>query len=107
MNERIRELAEQAKCYADENCANNLLMQIQADLLGIPVIRPAVIETFEEKFAELIVRECMELAMTEKSRYANLYNKESDQNKYLTMLHCATSMDNYRLLLKEHFGVEE
>ncbi|MDA0237076.1 MAG: glycerol kinase GlpK [Proteobacteria bacterium] len=26
-------------------CSNNLLMQIQADLLGIPVIRPAVIET--------------------------------------------------------------
>ena len=26
-------------------CANNLLMQIQADLLGIPVIRPSVIET--------------------------------------------------------------
>ena len=26
-------------------CANNLLMQIQANLLGIPVIRPAVIET--------------------------------------------------------------
>jgi len=26
-------------------CANNLLMQIQADLLGIPIIRPAVIET--------------------------------------------------------------
>ena len=26
-------------------CANNMLMQIQADLLGIPVIRPAVIET--------------------------------------------------------------
>lgn len=26
-------------------CANNLLMQIQADLLGIPVIRPVVIET--------------------------------------------------------------
>ena len=26
-------------------CANNLLMQIQADLLGIPVVRPEVIET--------------------------------------------------------------
>lgn len=26
-------------------CANNLLMQIQADLLGVPVLRPAVIET--------------------------------------------------------------
>jgi glycerol kinase len=26
-------------------CANDLLMQMQADLLGIPVVRPAVIET--------------------------------------------------------------
>jgi glycerol kinase len=26
-------------------CANNLLMQFQADLLGIPVVRPAVTET--------------------------------------------------------------
>jgi glycerol kinase len=26
-------------------CANDLLMQFQADLLGIPVVRPAVIET--------------------------------------------------------------
>jgi glycerol kinase len=26
-------------------CVNNLLMQFQADLLGIPVVRPAVIET--------------------------------------------------------------
>ena len=26
-------------------CANNLLMQIQADLLGVPVLRPAVTET--------------------------------------------------------------
>jgi len=26
-------------------CVNDLLMQMQADLLGIPVVRPAVIET--------------------------------------------------------------
>jgi len=26
-------------------CANNLLMQFQADLLGIPVVRPVVTET--------------------------------------------------------------
>jgi glycerol kinase len=26
-------------------CANNLLMQFQADLLGVPVVRPAVQET--------------------------------------------------------------
>ncbi len=49
MNERIRELAEQAKCYADENNAHYLQNQHW-------------IETFEEKFAELIVRECATLA---------------------------------------------
>jgi glycerol kinase len=26
-------------------CVNNLLMQFQADLLGIPVVRPKVVET--------------------------------------------------------------
>ena len=26
-------------------CANNMLMQFQADLLGVPVVRPAVTET--------------------------------------------------------------
>ncbi len=26
-------------------CANNLLMQFQADLLGVPVVRPKVTET--------------------------------------------------------------
>jgi glycerol kinase len=26
-------------------CANNLLMQFQADLLGVPVVRPKVVET--------------------------------------------------------------
>ena len=88
MNKRIRLLAEQAYPHND-----NVNIFRHHDRL--------------EKFAQLIVKECMELAMTEKSRYANLYNKEADPNKYLTMLHCATSMSNYRLLLKEHFGVEE
>ena len=83
----------------------NELIKLLAEQATITRGRMRVVDT--EKFAELIVQECMELAMTEKSRYANLYNKEADQNKYLTMLHCATSMDNYRLLLKEHFGVEE
>jgi hypothetical protein len=83
MNERIKELMAEA----DRKCS---------ETRGI----------YDEILAELIVRECIELAMNEKSRYASLYNKESDANKYLTMLHCATSMDNYGLLLKEHFGVE-
>lgn len=45
MNERIRELAEEAKFYADENHAHY-------------VMNPHWINTFEEKFAKLIVQEC-------------------------------------------------
>ena len=69
MNERIRELAEQAKCYADENNAHYLQNQHW-------------IETFEEKFAELIVRECANVAA------------EHD------------ALDIYEEI-REHFGVEE
>jgi hypothetical protein len=84
---------------------NERILELYIKTLNEECSNPALVDI--EKFAELIVKECMGLAMTEKSRYANLNNKEADQNKYLTMLHCATSMDNYRLLLKEHFGVEE
>ena len=69
MNERIKELAEQAKCYADENNAHYLQ-------------NPHWIETFEEKFAELIVKEtCQKL--------------EDD------------GMVEVAMEIKQHFGVEE
>jgi hypothetical protein len=42
MNERIRELSEQAEKYADDNFRGE----------------PTCSEAFESKFAELIVREC-------------------------------------------------
>ena len=60
-----------------------------------------------KKFAELIIRECIELAMNERLRYSSSYNKEAGWAKQLMMIHCATSMDNYKILLQEHFGVEE
>ncbi len=69
MNERIRELAHEA---------------------GLPTYNPEGIPTKLEKFAELIVRECMEVC---KSRVGN-----SDYNT--GRMHCASD-------LKEHFGVEE
>lgn len=46
MNERIRELAEQAEKYADANFKGE----------------PTWSEAFETKFAELIVRECAKIA---------------------------------------------
>ena len=64
-------------------------------------------EPLREKFAELIVRECIELAMNERLRYSSSYDKQADWAKKLMMIHCATSMDNYKILLQEHFGVEE
>ena len=66
MNKRIKQLAEQAKCYADENNAHYLQNQHW-------------IETFEEKFAELIVRECA--------------------------LQCIHNEDMDRI--EKHFGIEE
>ena len=69
MNERIRKLAHEA---------------------GLPTYNPEGIPTKLEKFAELIVRECMEVC---KSRVGN-----SDYNT--GRMHCVSD-------LKEHFGVEE
>ena len=94
MNERIRELAEQA----DGVFIHKLITGAK---------QYTFLEKDLEKFAELIVRECIELTMNEKLRYSSSYNKEADWAKQLMMLHCATSMDNYKILLREHFGVEE
>lgn len=46
MNKRIRELAEQAERYADENFKGE----------------PNWSEAYESKFAELIIRECLRVA---------------------------------------------
>ena len=77
MNERIRELAEQAKCYADENSAHYLQ-------------NPHWIETFEEKFAELIVKECLDIVNRKEYSY-----------------HEADPLWETSQLIKLHFGVEE
>jgi hypothetical protein len=67
MNERIRKLAEQATEYANE----------QNELHGV-----GYVITFKEKFAELIVRECANVA--------------ADHD----------ALDIYEEI-REHFGVEE
>jgi hypothetical protein len=89
MNERIRQLALEARLgpalllYYWENI-DALTDSEQEDLEKI------------EKFAELIVKECVTLADTEAERFSNL-----DQE------YCAMAMDNYRELVLKHFGVEE
>jgi len=78
MNERIRELAHEA---------------------GLPTYNPEGIPTKLEKFAELIVRECMDLALSEQKRYAELTHRD--------MSECAVAMSNFGLVMADHFGVEE
>ena len=92
MNERIRELAVQARNYAlDEK-------RIYERMHNTEQCMEEYREVYNKKFAELIVRECVGLALDEKQRYRNISHRD--------MLECAVAMDNYQLLLKEHFGVE-
>lgn len=52
-----------------------------------------------ESFAELIVKECMDLALSEQKRYAAFTHRNLSE--------CAVTVSNFRLLMKDHFGVEE
>ena len=73
MNERIKELAKQAEIYAGD------LIDQGADYDQYP-------HYYTEKFAELIVRECMQVANEYQNRGGNCY------------------VDN---MIAKHFGVEE
>jgi hypothetical protein len=70
MNERIRQLADEAREYATtRHPVSNIILSVNSDV-------------FEQKFAQLIVRQCAEIADTAEPFLA------SD-------------------LIKEHFGVAE
>jgi hypothetical protein len=73
MNERIRELAHEA---------------------GLPTYNPEGIPTKLEKFAELIIRECMHECL--RMQLGNQYTPEE-----------LLFQTKYRKIIKEHFGVSE
>ena len=87
MNERIKQLAEQAGLRFTQLMSNPM----------VPVVDGK--ETDLEKFAELIVRECMNLAEAEQKRYASISHRN--------MSECAVALGNFSLLVKDHFGDEE
>ncbi len=89
MNERIRQLAEQAK------------IEFTYDPTETPM--RAFVECWEddlEKFAELIVRECIEQGNTLANHYINTH-PEQEQVMLLA------SIADYSNEIKAHFGVEE
>ena len=76
MNEKIKLLAEQARKYSEDK---------QNDPLKIYTL-----DCFNEKFAELIVRECAKVCRDQ----PNVYALKADR-------------DNCAIAIEEHFGVEE
>ena len=74
MNERIRQLAEQATTQKQIVAGDEFQLAMSVEFFD------------KEKFAELIVRECMQIANTYQNRGGNIY------------------VDNK---IAEHFGVEE
>ena len=73
MNERIKELALQAREFATtRHPVSNIVLSVNS-------------EKFEEKFAELIVRECLEIAIEEEALFEG----------------------PVETMIRKHFGVEE
>jgi hypothetical protein len=92
MNERTRQLAEQARKYAEDK---------QNDPLKIYTL-----DCFNEKFAELIVRECANLLFDESERlYA--YSTECDNMRESDEAELvAEKCVDLITMMEEHFGVE-
>ncbi len=85
MNERIRELAEQA---------------------GLEYNFDPMTWLKYEKFAELIVRGCSDILMKESERLYKLESEEKDELFARDFEVCAEKCVDNVVALKEHFGVE-
>jgi len=82
MNERIRELAEQAREYAaTRHPVSNITLSVNSDL-------------FEQKFAELLIQECAQACIN----MGNDYEIKS-AGQYQAEL--------FAFAIKKHFGVEQ
>ena len=87
MSERVKELAKQAGWYDDKEFASwNKIYQWQ--------------NFDKEKFAELIVKECADVAWKDSARYATFDNDTVMNGKADVLALCSHH-------IKQHFGVEE
>jgi len=90
MNERIKELVEQT--------ARELVYEHDDDIGGVMDVWKFQNKDIE-KFAELIVKECIQYLTDEAERLYSLRNDDGD----LCAAKCYDNIEG----LKEHFGVEE
>ena len=84
MNNRIKELVKQAEEYAFDK-----LNKLQGPV-EMSISRRVFEQSFREKFAELIVRECAQVCRDQPNHYA-----------------LKADRDNCAIAIEEHFGVEE
>ena len=89
MNQRIRELMDEATV-------------IRKTFHGIEHI-----EFDKEKFAELIVQECIEMSKLEQARYSALANEAKSEQAFKYEFNSAATCLGVGLRIKKHFGVEE
>ena len=89
MNERIKELIAKATTI-EEHCWR------------------ASQENFDrEKFAELLVKECMEMATELEAQYFNNRKEQTDPKMKKIYTEGEAACDILRFKMKQHFGVEE
>ena len=98
MNERVRELVEQAVLDVDVVTGNETLDDELAKMY-IP-------DCFAEKFAELIVKECANVLKEESERLYKLASEEDDELFVSNFEICAEKCWDNEVAIKNHFGVE-
>jgi hypothetical protein len=86
MNERIKLLAEQCKEYVDES--------------SFITYGPIWWEFYNEKFAELIIKECASICEINGNTYMYSFTPAKARLAESTSKYCGT-------MIKKHFGVEE
>jgi S-adenosylmethionine:diacylglycerol 3-amino-3-carboxypropyl transferase len=101
MNERIKELAVQARNYAlDEK-------RIYERMHNTEQCMEEYREVYNEKFAELIVRECMSMSDELKAQYLTSRKSTMDFDEKNIYAEGEAACDILRYKMKKHLGVEE
>ena len=95
MNQRIQELAEQAK---------QELADRPKGMFSMPLIITQ--EKFNEKFAELIVRECIDVALSERITDEEIDMSDDIEDRCYLRGNNGGIVDAV-IAMKQHFGVKE
>lgn len=91
MNERIKELAEQATTIVE--------------MVGPQGYTSSYANFNREKFAELIVAECTKVLFAESERLSKLYSEEDNMGLADHYETCSNQCINDIALIEEHFGL--